>query len=123
MEGPCAAAVDPVHGRLGQPGVGREHTLRQKRSLPQPDREPRGHRQSRSARLDQAALVGEDDRLDPVAQVQLGQHVGDVGLDRRLPDEELPGDLGVSQAAGDKRQHLGLALSQAIECWSANRGR
>src|SRR6266511_44147 len=33
------------------------------------------------AGADQTGLVGEDDRLGPVPQAELGQHAADVGLD------------------------------------------
>ena len=35
----------------------------------------------------EARLVGEHDRLDAVAQAELGEHVADVGLDRGLRDD------------------------------------
>src|SRR3954470_17039672 len=69
-------------------------------------------RQPRLTRGDETALVGEDDRLHAVAQAELGQHVGDVGLDRVLAEHELRGDLGVGQAAGDEAQHLELARGE-----------
>ncbi|NYD40238.1 inner membrane transporter RhtA [Nocardioides panaciterrulae] len=47
----------------------------------------------------QAALEREDRGLDPVAQAELHQHPGDVGLHRRLADEQLGRDLGVRQPA------------------------
>jgi alkanesulfonate monooxygenase SsuD/methylene tetrahydromethanopterin reductase-like flavin-dependent oxidoreductase (luciferase family) len=49
---------------------------------------------------DQTGLIGEDDGLDPVAQLEFGQEPGHVGLDGRLAEDELGGDLGVAQAAG-----------------------
>jgi hypothetical protein len=36
---------------------------------------------------DQAGLIGEDHGLDAVAELQLGQQVGDVALDRGVADE------------------------------------
>src|SRR5262249_46627949 len=39
-----------------------------------------------------AGLVGQDHRLHPVAQAQLGQQVADVGLDRRLAHEQYRRD-------------------------------
>ena len=56
----------------------------------------------RAARLDQAGLVGEDHRLDPVAQAELGQDPADMRLHGGLGDEQPAGDLGVGQAAGDE---------------------
>src|SRR4051812_21172045 len=42
---------------------------------------------------DEADVVGEDDGLHAVAQVQLGQHAADVRLDRRVRHHQLVGDL------------------------------
>jgi hypothetical protein len=36
-----------------------------------------------AARADDSCLVGEDDRLDAVAEVELVEDAGDVGLDRQ----------------------------------------
>ena len=63
--------------------------------------------------LGQSILVGEDDGLDPVAQVQLGQGVGDVRLDRGLAEEEFLGDLAVGQAARHEREDLAFAVGEA----------
>jgi hypothetical protein len=41
----------------------------------------------------QAALVGQDDGLGAVTQVQLGEHAGGVGLDRVFADDQTLGDL------------------------------
>src|SRR5579884_130930 len=67
-----------------------------------------------AAGRDQARLVGEDHRLDAVAQAELGQEVGDVGLDRRLADVEALGDLGVRQAPGQLAQHLQLTAGELL---------
>ena len=64
------------------------------------------------SRFDEPALVGEDDGLDAVAQVELGEDAGDVRLHRRLADEQLGGDLGVGQPAGEQPQDLELARAQ-----------
>jgi hypothetical protein len=53
------------------------------------------------ARLHEPALVGQHDRLDAVAQVQLGQDPRDVGLHGRLAEEEALRDLAVRHATGD----------------------
>ena len=70
-----------------------------------------------AAGADDAGLVGEDDRLDAVAEVELVEHAGDVGLDRERRDDELFGDLGVGEAARDEHEDLALARR------SARRGR
>ena len=54
-------------------------------------------RPSRLGRLEQVRLVGQHDRLRPVAQVELLQQPGDVGLDGGVADEQLAADLGVGQ--------------------------
>jgi hypothetical protein len=40
------------------------------------------------AGLDEARLVGEHDDLHPVAEAELAEDVGDVGLDGRFADDE-----------------------------------
>ena len=42
------------------------------------------------ARFDQTALVGEDDRLDAIAQFQIAQQVGDVDLTVAPPSTSRP---------------------------------
>jgi len=54
-----------------------------------------GLRRVLQVRRDEARLVGEHDRLHPVAQVQLHQHPAHVRLDGVLLDDELTGDLHV----------------------------
>ena len=48
----------------------------------------------------QTRLVGDDDGLHAVADVELGQDAGDVRLHRGLLEEELCADLRVGQALG-----------------------
>jgi hypothetical protein len=67
------------------------------------------------ARGDQTALVGGHHHLGAVAEVELGEDPPDVGLDRLLGDDQVAGDLGVGQPAGDERQHLGLALGELLD--------
>lgn len=45
--------------------------------------------------LDEDSLVGEDDGLDAIPDIELHQDVSHVGSDRRLAEEEVAGDLGV----------------------------
>ena len=47
--------------------------------------------------VEEPGLVGEDDRLSPVTQVELLQQPGDVRLDRRVADEEFLPDLCVGE--------------------------
>ena len=72
-------------------------------------------RPTRLRRRDQPALVGEHDRLYAVAQAELHQDPGDVGLHGVLGDEQRLGDLGVGQAARDLPQHLGLTFGQPVD--------
>src|SRR5699024_7058695 len=51
----------------------------------------------------EAGLVGEDDGLDPVAGLELHEDASDVGLDRRLGEEEPLSDLGVAQRSEERR--------------------
>ena len=81
---------------------------------------PRTGGSGKRARRDQAGLVREDDGLDPVAQAQLGEHVADVGLHRRLAHDQLCGDLRVGHALGDQPEHLQLALGQPVQAAGAD---
>ena len=47
-----------------------------------------------------------------VPQLQLDEHVVDVGLDRPLADEQSGGDLGVRLALSDEREDLALAAGE-----------
>jgi hypothetical protein len=58
---------------------------------------------------DDAVLVGEDDGLDAVAEVELRQDAADVALDGRLGHDEPLGDLAVRETAGDENEDLALA--------------
>ena len=61
---------------------------------------------------EEPVFVGEDDRLNPVTQAELGEQAGHVGLDGGWLDDELGGDLGVGQAARQQAQHVVLAGGQ-----------
>ena len=84
----------PSAGRRGAPsvrgatrlGVLRRPGPRELRALPHllRDLAPRSH---------QASLVGEYDRLDAVARAELRQDMLDVGLDGRLAEDQIGGDL------------------------------
>jgi SAM-dependent methyltransferase len=63
---------------------------------------------------DEPGLVGQHDRLNAVAEAQLGQDPPDVGLDRGLGDEEPLGDLCVGHALGYQQEHLMLAVGQRV---------
>src|SRR5262245_37442429 len=66
-------------------------------------------------RLHQPDLVGEDDRLHPVARSELVEDVADMGLDRALAQEQGPRDLGVGPPTRDQPQDLPLAVGQGRE--------
>ena len=74
-------------------------------------------------RTHEARLVGVDDRLHPVAQAELHEHPPDVGLHRRLADEQLRADLGVVAAAPDQLEDLLLAGRQTVEPGGGRRRR
>ena len=59
--------------------------------------------------------MGEDHRLDPVAQVQLAQDRAEVRLHRRLGEVEPPGDLLVAQALADGDEDLALPVGEPVE--------
>ena len=69
------------------------------------------------------ALVGEHDRLDAVAEVELLEDVRDVRLDGRVADVELLRDLGVGEAAGDQAKDVQLARRSARRAPSGGAGR
>ena len=49
-----------------------------------------------------------------VVDLELAQHVGDVGLHGLAGDVQACGDLGVGQAVGEAREHLTLAERQRV---------
>src|SRR4051794_27666388 len=56
------------------------------------------------AGLCESGLVCGDDELNAVAERELVQEAGDVGLDGRGGDDELVGDFTVGQPAGDEAE-------------------
>jgi hypothetical protein len=52
--------------------------------------------------------------VDAVAEVEFHQDTGDVGLDGRLTDDELPGDLRVREAASEELERLGLSRGELV---------
>ena len=58
----------------------------------------------------ESALVGQHNELGPVTQLQLAQDPVEVGLDRRLGQDEVLGDLGVAHGASDQRDDLLLPI-------------
>ena len=60
----------------------------------------------------QPSLVGEDDGLDSVPELQLGEDAGHVGLDRRRAERQLRDQFGVAQPAGQQPQYLEFSRCQ-----------
>src|SRR5690606_27799129 len=94
-----APRVTPVPARPAAPGRDARAPARRARVTPPGS----GH---------QAVAVGVDDRLDAIAQVELGEDARDIGLDGLLADHQGLGDLAVGQAVGDEAQHLQLPRGQ-----------
>ena len=68
------------------------------------------------ALLVEPAAVGEHDGLDAVAQAELLQDVRDVGLDRRVADEQLARrSRRWTARAAIRRKHVALARGQLVE--------
>ena len=57
--------------------------------------------QGLAARCDQAGLIGQDDGLDAVAEVELGQYASDVDLDGSFGQVQVVGDLTVGSPGGE----------------------
>src|SRR5690348_9394703 len=71
---------------------------------------------------DELFAGGEGGGLGPVVDTELGDQVGDVGLDRAGADEKGLGDLAVSAALDKETQDVELASRQAewlsgTDCW------
>ena len=64
------------------------------------------------SRAEQVTLIGQDDGLRPVADIQLLQDPRDVGLDRRVAEEQLAADFGVGQTLRDEPEHVSLARGE-----------
>src|SRR5690349_9846680 len=58
----------------------------------------------------QPGFVRVDHGLDAALEAELGEHRADVGLDGRLLDHQLAGDLRVGAPARHEQEHLLLAL-------------
>jgi hypothetical protein len=65
--------------------------------------------------LDKAGLVGVDDSLHAVTQVELLKNASNVRLDGAIADHKLGSDLGVREAAGKEPKHFELARGQFVE--------
>ena len=109
----------PRPRRPGPVRTGRDRRRPARRGPDHEDLNPTGRIRrafsSAIARRDETELVGQDHRLHPVAQVQLGEHVVDVGLHRRLPHVQVGGDLSVGPALGQPDEDLEFALGELVE--------
>src|SRR4029453_9201131 len=70
---------------------------------------------NRIAGTHQPGLVGQDDGLNAVAEVQLAEDARDVALDRRLAEEQALRELGVGKPLCEQLQDFELALCEQIE--------
>src|SRR5215204_6369739 len=70
---------------------------------------------TRSVAPDDALSPGVDGGLGTVCEMQLGENVRDVALDRLLAHVEAARDLRVVQPFGDQLQHLELPVGEVVE--------
>ncbi|CAM5740717.1 hypothetical protein SMICM304S_03499 [Streptomyces microflavus] len=75
-----------------------------------------------TARDDQTAVEGVDDRGGPVTQTELHQDPREVLGHGVLGDGELGGDLVVPQAAADRGEHLALLMTELGRGGAEERG-
>src|SRR3954467_9664857 len=69
----------------------------------------------RVTRRDEPGLVGQHDRVDAIAGVELAEDALDVCLDGGLAEHELGRELRVRQAARDQGEHFDLAGGERLE--------
>src|SRR5664279_6103200 len=67
--------------------------------------------------VDEPVLVGEDDRLDAVAEFEFGQDPAEVGLHGGLGEHEASGDFLVGSSRGDLAEHLPFAGGESVDQW------
>src|SRR5207342_131535 len=63
---------------------------------------------------EEPAIVGGRDRRRAIVDVELGVDMQEVGLDRRLRDEQAGRGAAVRLSLGDQGQDLELALAQGV---------
>ena len=66
------------------------------------------------AGADEAGLVGEDDDLHPVAEVEFGEDPPDVYFHGAFHHSQSLGDLGVGAAAGHLGEDLAFAVGELV---------
>src|SRR5947209_20423403 len=80
-------------------------------------------RRAGSGRTDQTCFVSEDHRLHAIPQLELVEHVRDMGLHRGLSDVKARSNFGVAEAARHLTEDVELALSQRLELFGLPRLR
>src|SRR4029450_10453244 len=70
---------------------------------------------NRIAGTHEPGLVGQDDRLHAVAELQLAEDARDVTLDGRFAQKQPVGKLGVRKPLREELQDFQLALGEGIE--------
>ena len=73
--------------------------------------------------LDQLAFDGDAAGGGAVGDVELGQHVRNVGGDGSGADEQSVSDLGIGESLAHQPQYFDLALSQPASARFAVKGR
>jgi hypothetical protein len=66
-------------------------------------------------RVDETALVREDDRLHPVAKSELGQEMGRIGLHGPLGDVQALRPLGVRESERERPKDLQLRFGEPLD--------
>jgi hypothetical protein len=66
-------------------------------------------------RRDKPTLVRDDDELGPVARLELGQQVPDVGFHGGVAQVEELCDVGIGQSTGDEGEDLALPLGYPLQ--------
>ena len=67
--------------------------------------------------VDEPVLVGEDDRLDAVAEFQFGQDPAEVGFHGGFGEHEAGGDFLIGSSRGDLAEHLQFPGGQSVDQW------
>src|ERR1700730_13976550 len=64
---------------------------------------------------DQPGFIRLYDGLHPVAEVELGEDMADVDLDRALGQEKLGSDLAVGPAPREQPEHVAFPVGEGLE--------
>src|SRR3954447_9994004 len=74
-----------------------------------------------AASIDEAFTGRQGGSLGPIVDAQLGDEVGDVGLDRTGADEERLGNFAVGFALGEETEHIEFARGKGVGIGSRRR--